>query len=229
MKEKLATLTAESRESGKNLDPLEKYRSYIEELYDVKGSMKRKEFVNKTGWKDFVPVVDDDAARLLQLILQMKKPKHILEIGTSIGFSATSMALTAREYGGTITTIEFDNIAAEQAKSNFVRSGVDDIIQIELGDARQIVPRFLDNSFDFIFQDVDKRLYPVLLKDCIRILSSGGIFIADDSLFPIMELDKKWNDQVEPVREFNRLVAASPDLESTLLPIGDGMIVAIKK
>lgn len=229
MKEKLATRTAESRESGKNLDPLEKYRAYIEELYDVKGSMKRKEFVNKTGWKDFVPVVDDDAARLLQLTLQMKKPKHILEIGTSIGFSATSMALTAREYGGTITTIEFDNTAAEQAKSNFVRSGVDDIIQIELGDARQIVPCFLDNSFDFIFQDVDKRLYPVLLKDCIRILSSGGVFIADDALFPIMKLDERWNDQVEPMREFNRLVTASPDLESTLLPIGDGMIVAIKK
>jgi len=229
MKEILALQIADSREAGKNLDSLEKYRAYIEDLYDVKGSMKRKEFVNKTGWKDFVPVVDDDAARFLQLILQMKKPKHILEIGTSIGFSTTSMALTAREYGGTITTIEFDNTAAEQAKRNFARSGVDDIIQIEFGDARQIVPCFLDNSFDFIFQDVDKRLYPVLLKDCIRILSSGGVFIADDALFPIMELDEKWNDQVEPMREFNRLVAASADLESTLLPIGDGMIVAVKK
>ena len=191
--------------------------------------MKRKEFVNKTGWKDFVPVVDDDAARFLQLILQMKKPKHILEIGTSIGFSTTAMALTAREYGGTITTIEFDNTAAEQAKRNFERSGVDDIIHIEFGDARQIVPCFLDNSFDFIFQDVDKRLYPVLLKDCIRILSSGSVFIADDALFQIMELDERWNDQVGPMREFNRLVDASPDLESTLLPIGDGMIVAVKK
>jgi predicted O-methyltransferase YrrM len=214
---------------GNDLDTLEKYRTYIESLYNVKGSLKRKEFVNKTGWKEFVPVVDDDAARFLQLILQMKKPKNILEIGTSIGFSATSMALTAREYGGTITTIEFDKTAAEQAKRNFVRSGVDDTIQIKFGDARQIVPGFSDNSFDLIFQDVDKRLYPVLLKDCIRILSPGGVFIADDALFPVMELDEKWNGLVEPMSEFNRLVTASPDLESTLLPIGDGMIVAIKK
>lgn len=210
-------------------DTLEKYRAYIEDLYSVKGSLRKKEFVNKTGWKDFVPVVDDDAARFLQLILQMKNPKNILEIGTSIGFSTTSMALTARQYGGKITTIEFDNTVAEQARRNFEHSGVDDTIQIKLGDARQIVPGFPNGSFDLIFQDADKRLYPVLLKDCIRILKVGGILIADDALFPAMELDPKWNDQVEPISEFNRLVAAAADLESTLLPIGDGMIVAIKK
>lgn len=207
---------------------LEKYQAYIESLYSGKESLRRKDFVNKTGWKDFVPVVDDDAARFLQLILRMKKPENILEIGTSIGFSATSMALTAREYGGKITTIEFDRTAAEQAKINFGRSGVDDIIQIKFGDACQIVPGFSDDSFDLIFQDVDKRLYPVLLKDCIRILKTGGILIADDALFQAMELDPKWKDQVEPIRDFNRLIAAAPNLESTLLPIGDGMIVAVK-
>lgn len=210
-------------------DTLEKYRAYVEDLYRVKGSLRRKEFVNKTGWKDFVPVVDDDAARFLQLMLQMKKPKNILEIGTSIGFSAASMALTAKEYDGKITTIEFDSAAAEQAKRSFERSGVDNIVQIMLGDALRIVPDFSDGSFDFIFQDVDKRLYPALLEDCIRILKTGGIFIADDALFPAMELDPKWNDQVDPMREFNRLIVAAPDLESTLLPIGDGMVVAVKK
>ncbi|WMJ90432.1 O-methyltransferase [Anaerocolumna sp. MB42-C2] len=218
-----------SQRLDKNLDTLEKYQAYIEDLYNVKSSLTRKDFINKTGWKEFVPVVDDDAARFLQLILQMKKPKHILEIGTSIGFSATSMALTAREYGGTITTIEFDNTAAVQARRNFERSGVDNIIEILFGDACQIVPSFSDDTFDFIFQDADKRLYPDLLKDCIRILKPGGVFVADDALFPVMELDPKWNNLVKPMSKFNRLVAEAPNLESTLLPIGDGMIVAIKK
>jgi hypothetical protein len=54
------------------LDLLQKYQAYIEGLYSAKGSIKRKEFVNKTGWKDFIPVVDDDFARFLQLILQKK-------------------------------------------------------------------------------------------------------------------------------------------------------------
>lgn len=210
-------------------DTLERYKAYIEDLYRVQNSLRREEFVSQTSWKDFVPVIDDDAARFLQLILQMKKPKNILEIGTSIGFSATSMALTAREYGGKITTVEFDHTAAVQAKQNFERSGVQNMIQIKFGDARQIVPDFSDNSFDLVFQDVDKRLYPALLKDCIRILKPRGIFIADDTLFPAMELDRKWDDQVKPVDEFNRLVVASPELESTLLPIGDGMVVAVKK
>ncbi|MDK2968448.1 MAG: hypothetical protein PWP53_4060, partial [Lacrimispora sp.] len=109
---------------------LELENTYIEDLYRVTTSLQKKDFVNKTEWKDFVPVIEDDTARFLQLILQMKKPVNILEIGTSIGFSATSMALTAREYGGTITTIEFDPTAAAQAKINFIRSEVDSIIQI---------------------------------------------------------------------------------------------------
>lgn len=208
---------------------LEKYRAYIEDLYGGRSALRQKEFVSKTEWKDFVPVVEDDSARFLQLILQMKKPERILEIGTSIGFSATSMALAAREYGGKITTVEFDADAAEQAKRNFERSGVDDIVQIRFGDARQIIPALPDSSFDLIFQDADKRVYPALLNDCIRILKTGGIFIADDTLFPAMELDPKWDGQVEAVGEFNRLVAAAPGLESTLLPIGDGMTVAVKK
>lgn len=210
-------------------DTLGKYQAYIEELYSVKGSLRRKEFISKTSWKDFVPVVDDDAARFLQLLLQMKKPKRILEIGTSIGFSATSMAHTVQAYGGTITTIEFDQNACEQAKQNFIHAGVEKSVKVLYGDASEIVPGFSDCSFDFIFQDVDKHLYPKLLPDCIRILKPSGVFVADDALFPVMELDAKWNDQVEPIQEFNRLVANSPELESTLLPIGDGMVVAVKR
>ncbi len=212
-----------------NVGTLETYQAYIEDLYCGKGTLRREEFVNQTSWKDFVPVIEDDSARFLKLILQMKKPKSILEIGTSIGFSAVSMALTAREYGGRITTIEFNKTAAEQAKLNFERFGVQNIIQIKLGDASKIVPNLSDSAFDFVFQDVDNRLYPALLKDCIRILKTGGILIADDTLFPAMKLGSKWKDQVEPIHEFNRMIAAATELESTLLPVGDGMVVAVKK
>lgn len=206
-----------------------RYQNYIEGLYREDDSIKRRCFIDKTGWKDFVPVVDDDVARFLRLMLQIKKPMKILEIGTSIGFSTTSMALIAKDYGGTITTIEYDKIAYEQANTNFMKSGVDHVVDIIYGDAREIIPSFADNSFDFIFQDVDKRLYPELLQECIRVLKAGGIFIADDTLFPVMTLDNKWKNQIEPINTFNHLVAGTVQLDSTLLPIGDGIMVSVKK
>lgn len=212
-----------------NTNNAERYDSYIENLYQTKNTLRRKDFIERTGWRDFVPVVDDDAARFLQLVLQLKKPLSILEIGTSLGFSTTSMALTAKRYGGKIITVEFDQNVADQAQKNFCQAGVDDVIQIVQGDAKKIVPGFSDESFDMIFQDVDKRLYPVLLDDCIRILKTGGVLIGDDALFPVMQLEEKWADQIAPMQEFNQRIAASARLDSTLIPVGDGMMVAVKK
>ena len=209
-------------------ETLDDYRNYIEALYKSKTSLQRRQFIETTGWTDFVPVVDNDAARFLRVILHMNHPKRILEIGTSIGFSATSMALVARRYGGSIFTVEFDSDVARQAQKNFKTAGVDDTVHVINGDATQVVPSFPDESFDMIFQDVDKRLYPTLLDECIRILKPGGILIGDDALFPVMNLDEKWSDQVSPMAEFNQRVASSPELDSTLLPIGDGMMLAIK-
>lgn len=168
-------------------------------------------------------------ARFLRLLLWMKKPEKILEIGTSIGYSATSMALVAGKYGGHITTVEYDPRAVRQATQNFDRAGVQSLIDIREGDALKILPTLADSSCDLVFQDVDKRLYEKLLPDCIRVLKPGGIFLADDALFPVMDLDPKWHDLIEPVDRFNRLVSDSPELESTLLPIGDGVLFAIKK
>ena len=214
---------------GHRDDVLDDYRHYIEALYTSSTSLQRRQFIERTGWRDFVPVVDDDAARFLRVILHMRRPKKILEIGTSIGFSATSMALVARRYGESIFTVEFDSGVAGQAQKNFEAAGVDDVVHLIHGDALEIVPGFPDESFDMVFQDVDKRLYPTLLDDCIRVLRPGGVLIGDDALFPVMNLDEKWSDQVSPMDEFYQKVVSSPELESTLLPIGDGMMLAIKR
>ncbi|QAT48308.1 O-methyltransferase [Caproiciproducens sp. NJN-50] len=207
----------------------EKAGEFIESLYRRKETLTKDEFVRLTEWKDFIPVVDDDVARFLRLVLAMKKPKRILEIGTSIGYSATNMALAAREYGGRIITLENDPKAAAQARENFRRAGVDSVAAVREGDALYLLPALGSGSFDLVFQDADKRLYSRLLPECIRVLAPGGIFLADDALFPAMDLDEKWQDLVAPMEKFDRQVAASPELVSTLLPIGDGLICAVKK
>lgn len=202
---------------------------FIESLYRRTETLTKDEFIRLTDWKDFIPVVDDDVARFLRLVLAMKKPKRILEIGTSIGYSATNLALAAREYGGHIVTLEYDPKAAAQARENFQRSGVESVIEIREGDALDILPKLSSGSFDLVFQDADKRLYSRLLPECVRVLAPGGVFLADDALFPVMDLDEKWHDLIQPVEEFDRMISGAPELVSTLLPIGDGLICAVKK
>ncbi|MFD1177320.1 O-methyltransferase [Paenibacillus puldeungensis] len=202
--------------------------TYINQLYEQETRLTKEKFTHTTQLEDFSPVVDDDVARYLKLLIRMIRPGKILEVGTCIGYSTTSMAQVVKEYGGRITTIEYDDKIAKQAALNFDYAGVSDAIELKIGDAMQILPSLNDKEFDFIFLDVDKRLYPVLFNDCLRILKSGGLLVAEDTLFPVLELDAKWHDLIEPIEQFNQQVIHCPELESTLLPIGDGVIVARK-
>lgn len=206
----------------------DKIANYIEDLYKNNSEMDRKTFIQGTELKDFIPVVDNDVARMLKLIIYLIKPKKILEIGTSIGFSASSMARVVKEYGGKIVTIEYDEKVARQAEKNFKKQGLDGVIEIKIGDAKTIIPS-LDEEFDMIFQDVDKRLYPVLFEACMKILKHGGVLAAEDTLFPVLDLEEKWHNLIEPIEEFNKLVVNDDRIFSTMLPIGDGFVIAIKK
>lgn len=204
---------------------METINEYISGLYA--GQEGWDQYVEKTELKEFIPVVDDDVARLLKLLLYLVRPKRVLEIGTSIGYSTTSMAKVVREYGGKIFTVEFDKQVAEQALSNFDRTGVSDCIELLIGDAEEVVPQ-LETGFDFIFLDVDKRLYSKLLPSCVHLLRRGGVLAAEDTLFPVIDLDPKWHYLIAHIDEFNRLVCANDELESTILPIGDGVTIAVK-
>jgi len=205
---------------------LESINKYIAGLYA--GQETRDKYVEKTELKEFIPVVDDDVARLLKLLLRLVCPKKVLEVGTSIGYSTTSMAQVVRAYGGKIFTVEFDKQVAEQARKNFEGAGVSNCIELLIGDAQEILPQ-LETGFDFIFLDVDKRLYSKLLPSCAHLLRSGGILAAEDTLFPVIDLDPKWHYLIAPVDEFNRLICTHDELESTILPIGDGVTIAVRK
>ncbi len=206
----------------------DKINAYIEGLYEEKSKLTKQEFISRTQLKDFIPVVDNDVARFLQLMVQITRPMKVLEIGTSIGYSTASMAQIVKKYGGRITTIEFDEKAAEQAKLNFIHTGVDDVIDLKIGDAKEIIPDLKEN-FDLIFQDVDKHLYPLLFHDCLRILKPGGLLIAEDTLFPVLDLEERWHNLIKPIRQFNQMAVDCQELESSLLPIGDGVFLAVKK
>ncbi len=200
---------------------------YIENLYKERG-FNRNKFIEGTEFKDFMPVVDQDVSRMMQLLVKLVKPRKILEIGTSIGYSTVSFAKAIKEYSGKVITIELDNAVAQQAAKNFETEGVSEIIDIKIGDACEILPQ-LHEEFDIIFQDIGgKELYPILLNECDRLLKPGGLLLAEDTLFPVMDIAEKHPTYIEPINSFNKMIADCPHLESTILPIGDGLTVAIK-
>ncbi len=209
---------------------LEEASGYINRLYEKRG-INRKKYVESTQLEKFGSVIDEDVSRMLQVLIRLNRPQKVLEIGTSIGYSTVSMARVVKEYGGKITTIEYDEVTAEQAVKNFKREGVAENIEVKVGDAREILPQIESGEFDVIFQDVgDKSLYPHLFDDCIRILKPKGLLLAEDTLFPVMDRFKQdHKDLVKSINKFNEMVAGNPNLESTLLSIGDGLTVAIKK
>lgn len=206
-----------------------KATDYIESLY-AKNKFTQRKYVNETGIKHFPPVIDDDVARMLRVLIMVAKPKKILEIGTSIGFSTVSMAQAMKSYGGKIVTIEINAEMAGQAIENFKREGVDNQVEVKIGDAQTIIAN-MNDEFDLIFQDVgNKHLYNKLFEDYDRLLRMGGILLAEDTLFPA-DLDSEfgeWAQMCKSLDAFNKKITDSPQYESTLLPIGDGLTVAVK-
>ncbi|MBU2702785.1 putative O-methyltransferase YrrM [Sporomusaceae bacterium BoRhaA] len=208
-----------------------KASAYIERLYE-KRKLTKKQYIETTELKEFGTVVDDDVARMLQVLITLVRPRKILEIGTSVGFSTVSMAKVIKQYGGKIVTVEIDRDVARQAVKNFEREGVKEQIEVRIGDARAIISS-MNEEFDLIFQDVgDKKLYGEMLEDYIRVLKPGGVLLAEDTLFPVFDFGSDFSDltqMCEALDIFNKKIADCPQFESTLLPIGDGLTVAVKR
>jgi len=211
----------------------EKAVSYIETLYENDEASKKK-YIETTELTKFGTVVDSDVSRMMQLLIRLVRPQRILEIGTSIGYSTVSMANVTKEYGRKITTIEYNEQLAKQAIKHFKHADVAELIEVIIGDAKEIIPT-LKESFDLVFQDVgDKTLYTVLLDNLVTLLKPGEVFLAEDSLLPAREMNvSKYKDfdqvkWIESLEEFNKLIAHCPFLSSTILPIGDGLTIGIK-
>lgn len=186
-------------------------------LLEMEGRARAKE--------DPLPIIPLATARLLTFLVATIRAERILEIGTAIGCSTIWLARAAQRHGGYVTTIEISERLAEEAQTNIERAGLIEAVTILIRDAERIVPQ-LTEPFDLIFQDGDKGLYPRLLSDCLRLLRKGGLLVADDALFPAMDVGEGWT---EAVHRYNEMIFAHPDLESVILPVGDGVAVSLKR
>ena len=167
--------------------------------------------------------------RLLRMIVQMLRPRSVLEIGTFTGYSALSMAAGLEE-GATIDTIEVDDELEPMAQEFFDRSEHGSKIKLHIGSALEIAPT-LGKQFDLVFIDGDKREYPAYYRMLMGddggapVVHSGSILLADNILWygKVVEEVAHNDRQTQGILEFNRMVRDDERVESFILPLRDGL------
>ena len=179
-----------------------------------------------------VPVIPHETVVFLKFLLGQLQPERILEIGAAIGFSSSVMATTIGE-NAHVTTIDRFDVMIEKAKKNYERLGLTDKVTLLEGQAADILPE-LSGPYDFIFMDSAKSKYIEFLPECLRLLRKGGVLMVDDFqggtiLLPDEEIPRGKRAIHRKLNEFLRVVMDHPDLTSTILPLGDGVILMTKE
>lgn len=180
-----------------------------------------------------VPVIPHETVVFLKFLLGQLQPERILEIGAAIGFSSSVMATTIGE-NAHVTTIDRFDVMIEKAEKNYERLGLTDKVTLLEGQAADILPE-LSGPYDFIFMDSAKSKYIEFLPECLRLLRKGGVLMVDDIfqggtiLLPDEEIPRGKRAIHRKLNEFLRVVMDHPDLTSTILPLGDGVILMTKE
>ncbi len=175
-----------------------------------------------------VPIVGPAVARVLQQLAMMIEAKTVFELGSAIGYSTIWWAQAVGEKGRVFYT-DGDAKNAERARRYFDRAGVSNRITLHVGDALEVLSE-QKQQFDAIFNDIDKEDYPRVLRLAPPRLRKGGLFITDNVLWSGRVAEKNPKDpRTKAILEFNRALYNSPEFFTTILPIRDGLAVAVKK
>jgi predicted O-methyltransferase YrrM len=175
-----------------------------------------------------IPIVGPAVARVLQQLAMTINAKTVFELGSAIGYSTIWWAEAVGERGRVVYT-DGDAKNAERARRYFDRAGVSKRITLHTGDALEVLSEQKE-QYDIIFNDVDKEDYPRVLRLVAPRLRKGGLFITDNVLWSGRVAEKKPKQaSTRAILEFNRLLYNSPDFFTTILPIRDGLAVALRK
>jgi caffeoyl-CoA O-methyltransferase len=174
-----------------------------------------------------IPIVGPAVGRVLFQYARLIKARSVFELGSAIGYSTLWWAEAVGE-GGQVFYTDGDPKKAEEARGYFERAGMAARIRIGVGDALQQLSA-QKREFDIIFNDVDKQYYPGVLDLVSSRLRRGGLFITDNVLWSgrVTEKDPK-EETTRAIQEFNRRLYAMKEFFTTILPLRDGLAVAVK-
>ena len=182
---------------------------------------------------DMVPIIRKETQQLLRFLVRYQKPEQILEVGTAVGFSALLM-WEASGKSARITTIENYEKRIPIARENFAKNGADAQITLLEGDAAEVL-KTLDGAYPMIFMDAAKGQYSAFLPEVLRLLSPGGLLITDnvlqdgdllESRYAVTRRDRTIHARM---RDYLYELMHSDVLDSTILNVGDGMALSVKK
>lgn len=176
-----------------------------------------------------VPISQPETIKLIELLIKIGNVKNVLEVGTAIGYSAIRMAESGAEH---IDTIEINPAAAAYAKKSIYHMKLEDKINVIEGDAKEVLAD-MSGEYDLIFIDAAKAQYNEFFKHCMRMLRRGGILFSDNILYKGMtatdELVKHRKITiVKRLRKYVDMLCEIPELETDILPLGDGVAISVK-
>ena len=191
------------------------------------------EMIEQEALKERVPIIRKEMQSFLKVLLLLKRPERILEIGAAVGFSALLMSEYAGN-GGRIDTIENYEKRIQKAEENIKRAGKEEQIHLLKGDAMEIL-KTLEEPYDMIFVDAAKAQYIAYFPEVMRLLNKDGMLISDnvlqdggimESRFAVERRDRTIHSRM---REYLYLLKHDERLETAVVPIGDGASVSVKK
>ena len=209
----------------------ERIVDYINSL--DKGNSPVCNAIEKEALADGVPIIRKEMGNLLKVLLLLKQPQKILEVGTAVGYSSILMSENMPQ-NCRITTIENYEKRIPVAKNNFKRAGKEEVITLLEGDAMDILKE-LDGTYDFIFMDAAKEQYIHYMPEAVRLLSDGGILMSDnvlqdgdiiESRFAVERRNRTIHSRM---RDYLYELKHSNVLETSIIPLGDGVALSIKK
>lgn len=210
----------------------ERIVSYINSL--EKENSPVLEEIEKEARKDGVPIIRKEMESFLRVMLSIKKPMRILELGTAVGYSAILMSEYIDEKGQIITIENYDK-RIPIAKENIKKAGRENVIKLLEGDAMEIMPTLEGDQFDFVFMDAAKAQYIHFLPEVLRLMKKDGVLITDNVLQEGDLIQSKYvvrrRDRTihKRMREYLEVVKNHPQLETSIVPIGDGITMSVKK
>lgn len=209
----------------------ERMETYLASL--ERGNTPLLDQIEKEALETNVPIIRTQTQGLLKFLLALRKPMSILEVGCAIGFSALLMSEYAPA-GCHITTIEKYEKRIPVARSNFARAGREEAITLLTGDASDILKE-LRGPYDFIFMDAAKGQYIHWLPDILRLMGPGAMLFSDNVLQEGTIVQSRYGVERRDrtihvrMREYLYSLKHMEELETAIIPIGDGAALSVRK